>query len=39
MSDVPLKIRTLGKIATTTDVAAKPLPDLHETDAAHWLHY
>jgi hypothetical protein len=39
MSDAPLKIRTVGKLATTTDVAAKPRPDLNAIDAGHWLHY
>jgi hypothetical protein len=39
MSDTPLKIRTVGKLAKTNDEVAKPRPDLNATDAAHWLQY
>ncbi len=39
MSDTPLKVRTVGKLAETHDAAAKPRADLSATDDAHWLQY
>jgi hypothetical protein len=39
MSDQPVKIRTLGKLAVTRDVTARPRPDLSAIDAEHWLRY
>ncbi len=39
MSDEPLEIRTVGKLARTRDVAAQPRPDLTLTDPGQWLKY
>ena len=39
LSTEPLKIRTLGKLAKTTDQTAKPRPDLSSTDPAKWLQW
>ncbi|HSP13877.1 MAG TPA: hypothetical protein VLV78_03885 [Thermoanaerobaculia bacterium] len=36
LSDEPLKIRTLGKLARTRNINARPRPDLSGTDPAHW---
>jgi hypothetical protein len=39
LSDEPLKVRTVGKLAETHDAAAKPRTDLSLTDPARWLRY
>ena len=39
MSDAPLNVRRVGKLATTTDVVARARPDFDATDGAHWLQY
>lgn len=37
LSDQPLKVRTVGKLAETRDATARPRTDLSLTDPARWL--